>query len=184
MAVTSRCEKVFRQAVEPYRAAFKVLSVCAKRRNTTETTERNSKWMKRLTWRRVSILRLNFEIFLFLVSEERAVPSSRTASIDCFHLLPPSSSLLLLRCVSLASPSVRPSVLTVSHTEEPTLAQAAQATEAARLGRLADLLSVPGSAKPATCSLLRCCWCSAAACKSDTKEQKDTWEGWICNVED
>lgn len=42
----------------------------------------------RRTWRRVSILRLNFEIFLFLVSEERAAPSIRTASIDCFHLLP------------------------------------------------------------------------------------------------
>lgn len=49
-----------------------------------------------LTWRRVSILRLNFEIFLFLVSEERAVPSIRTASIDCFHLLP--SLLLALVC--------------------------------------------------------------------------------------
>lgn len=41
-----------------------------------------------LTCRRVSILRLHFEIFLFLVSEERAVPSIRTASIDCFHPLP------------------------------------------------------------------------------------------------
>lgn len=50
---------------------------------------------KDLTWRRVSILRLNFEIFLFLVSEKRAVPSIRTASIDCFHPLP----LLLLTLV-------------------------------------------------------------------------------------
>lgn len=56
----------------------------------------------RLTWRRVSILRLNFEIFLFLVSEERAVPSIRTASIYCFHPLPSPSCTCSLSVASFS----------------------------------------------------------------------------------
>lgn len=67
-------------------------------------------WGKRLvpTWRRVSILRLNFEIFFFLVSEELAAPSIRTASIDCFHLLP---SLLLALVFPLVPLSLLPQSL-------------------------------------------------------------------------
>lgn len=57
--------------------------------------------LNRLTWRRVSILRLNFEIFLFLVSEELAVPSIRTASIDCFHQLPSPSCTRSFSFISL-----------------------------------------------------------------------------------
>lgn len=57
----------------------------------------------RLTCRRVSILRLHFEIFLFLVNEECAVPSIRTASIDCSHSLPLSFLHSFSLSLSLAS---------------------------------------------------------------------------------